>query len=128
MLAGAREDLKIDRGYPGAVMNALRLSGSALAVLALAFGALGAVACFGLGPDQSVTWICLNPVTGKLDSATFDPNHVVNGMADPCHCYDPCGSQKTCPILVDAGAPGPGCPIVDAGSPAHGCDAGDGGS
>jgi hypothetical protein len=37
----------------------------------------------------------------------------VNGQRDPCHCFDPCGPAETCPILVDAGPPGPGC---DGGS------------
>jgi hypothetical protein len=47
-----------------------------------------------------------------------DSTHYVNGMADPCHCYDPCGPSKSCPIVVDAGPPAPGCP-VDAGTVAN---------
>lgn len=74
---------------------------------------LGAVACFG---DDTI-WVCLNPVTGKVDETIYDDNHFVNGKADPCHCYDPCGPLATCPIVVDAGELSPDC---DAG-------AGDGG-
>jgi hypothetical protein len=67
------------------------------------------------GTNQQEIWICLNPETGKVDRNTYDDTHYVNGMADPCHCYDPCGPEKTCPIVVDAGAPDPGCPVGDAG-------------
>jgi hypothetical protein len=91
--------------------------------LRLAFG-LATILCAGvLGAgvgcaEQDYTlWICLNPVTGKEDGTIGDESHFVNGVFDPCHCYDPCGPQKTCPIVVDAGPPPPGC---DA-------DAGDGG-
>jgi hypothetical protein len=70
-------------------------------------GALGAVACFG--PDVTEIWICLNPVTGKEDSSIYDSNHYVNGVFDPCHCYDPCGPEKSCPDVVDAGPRPPGC-------------------
>jgi hypothetical protein len=71
---------------------------------------LGAiVGAAGCGPNTSFFWICLNPVTGKEDGSIYDANHYVNGVADPCHCYDPCGPEKTCPIVVDAGPPGPGC-------------------
>jgi hypothetical protein len=89
--------------------------------LAVAFApaVLGAPAC--LGPDQNVFWVCHNPVTGKDDGSIYDSSHVVNGVADPCHCYDPCGPQKTCPIEVDAGPPAPGCNTSDGG------DAGNGG-
>jgi hypothetical protein len=82
---------------------------AALAALLTSAG-LGTVV--GCGPDQSTFWLCLNPVTGKEDGAIYDANHVVNGVPDPCHCYDPCGPAKTCPIVVDAGPPGLGC---DAG-------------
>jgi hypothetical protein len=73
------------------------------------------VALAGCGPDQAYAWICLNPVTGKEDGSIYDYNNYVNGMADPCHCYDPCGPAKSCPIVVDAGPPGPGCDVSDAG-------------
>jgi hypothetical protein len=92
---------------------ALRFA-AALAVLLTSAG-LGVFA--GCGPDQDVSWICLNPVTGKIDGSYYDTNHVVNGVVDPCHCYDPCGPLKSCPIVVDAGTPPPGCDV----------DAGDGG-
>jgi hypothetical protein len=83
-----------------------------LAVLAVvvalpAFMVLGPGA--GCGPEQSVFWVCLNPVTGKEDGSIYDENNYVNGEPDPCHCYDICGPQKTCPIVVDAGTPDPGC-------------------
>jgi hypothetical protein len=61
------------------------------------------------------TWICLNPATGRLDSSIGDWNHYAGGMYDPCHCYDPCGEAPTCPLLVDAGTPGPGCDAGDGG-------------
>ncbi len=77
----------------------------------LASGTLGALC----GTNQQEIWICLNPETGKLDDAIYDANNYVNGKADPCHCYDPCGPEKTCPIVVDAGPPGPDCPVGDAG-------------
>jgi len=82
-------------------------------VVPLASAALGAAACFG--PDQPVIWICLNPVTGKEDPSIGDANHYANGEPDPCHCYDPCGPQETCPIVVDAGPLGPGCDTGDGG-------------
>jgi hypothetical protein len=87
----------------------------ALALAALAVPAvpavLGALAC--LGPDQSVIWFCLNPVNGKLDGTFYDSSHYVNGVFDPCHCYDPCGPWTSCPIEVEAGPPPLGC---DAGT------------
>ena len=85
----------------------------ALAAVAAAPAVLGAPAC--LGPDQNVIWLCLNPVTGKEDVNTYDTSHFVNDKPDPCHCYDPCGPEKSCPIVVDAGPPGPGCETGDAG-------------
>jgi hypothetical protein len=39
----------------------------------------------------------------------------VNGVFDPCHCYDPCGPSKECPIVVDAGPTPPGCDAGDGG-------------
>ncbi len=63
----------------------------------------------GCGPDQTVGWLCLNPTTGKEDGSIYDENHYVDGMIDPCHCYDPCGPEASCPIVVDAGPPAPGC-------------------
>jgi hypothetical protein len=84
---------------------------------ALALAALGAVAGLGAvtgcGPDNITVWICLNPVTGKIDGSFYDANHYVNGVLDPCHCYDPCGPEASCPIVVDAGPLPPGC---DAGT------------
>src|SRR5262245_42117141 len=88
---------------------------SALALVALAAsGALGGFC----GPDQTVIWLCLNPVTGKEDNSVYDENHYVGGVFDPCHCYDPCGPEKSCPSAVDAGEPGPGCQVADAGDDA----------
>jgi hypothetical protein len=85
---------------------------SAVALAAIvASGTLG----FFCGPEQDVVWICLNPVTGKLDDAPYDDNHYVNGVFDPCHCYDPCGPEKSCPGLVDAGPLPPGCDAGDGG-------------
>ena len=79
----------------------------------LATATLGAAV--GCGPDQSVGWICLNPVTGKIDGSYYNANHYVNGVFDPCNCYDPCGPAKSCPILVDAGPPALGCDAGDDG-------------
>jgi hypothetical protein len=91
----------------------------ALAVAALGVsGVLGAAV--GCGPDVQMFWVCLNPQNGKPDGTIGDANHYVGGVFDPCHCYDPCGPSKECPIVVDAGTPPPGC---DAGS-----NAGTGGS
>jgi hypothetical protein len=88
----------------------------ALALAALAApAALGAAA--GCGPAVTMVWVCNNPVTGKADPTIGDPTHYVNGVFDPCHCYDPCGESEECPILVDAGPP-----PLDAM-----CEAGDGG-
>ena len=49
-------------------------------------------------------WVCLNPVTGFEDGSVFDADHYSNGVFDPCHCYDPEGPSKACPIPVDAGS------------------------
>lgn len=82
----------------------------ATTVALVTFGMLGA--CWN---ETQVVWQCLNPVTGKETDAPYDDTHYVNGKLDPCHCYDPCGSQKTCPILVDAGTPPPECDAGDGG-------------
>jgi hypothetical protein len=96
---------------PSPSRRALRL---ALALAALVASAvLGAAV--GCGPDTTTLWLCLNPVTGKDDPNTYDPTHVVGGVFDPCHCYDPCGPAKTCPVVVDAGPPPPGCDAGDGG-------------
>jgi hypothetical protein len=96
---------------PPPPLRRLRL---ALAVaVALAAVQPGAIGCFG--PDVSIVWICLDPVTGKIDGSGYDPNHYVDGGFDPCHCYDPCGPEKSCPMLVDAGPLPPGCNAGDAG-------------
>ena len=78
------------------------------------------------GPDVTEVWFCLNPATGHLDGDPYDANHYVGGVFDPCHCYDPCGPLKSCPIDVDAGPRPPGC---DAGASdaASGTGGGDGG-
>ena len=87
---------------------------AAVATIApLAYAVIGA----GCGPDTAVVWFCLNPITGKLDNAHYDETHYVNGVFDPCHCYDPCGPEKSCPIVVDAGEPRLGC---DEGADAGG--------
>ncbi len=98
--------------------SALRFAVAAAIVAPLAFWMFGT----GCGPDQTYIWLCLNPVTGKEDGMIYDSNHYVNGVLDPCHCFDPCGPSNECPIVVlDAGSPSaPGC---DAGAD----DAGDGG-
>jgi hypothetical protein len=92
---------------------------------AVAAAALCALCTLGslCGPNQSVGWICLNPVTHKEDPSYGDPNHYVGGVFDPCHCYDPCGPAESCPIVVDAGPPPAGC---DAG--ANDADPGTGGT
>lgn len=92
---------------------ALRALHFAFPVMTL--GALGAFLDLGCVFGPEVFWVCLNPVTGKLDRTIYDENHFVNGVADPCHCYDPCGPEKTCPIEVDAGELGAGCDAGDGG-------------
>jgi hypothetical protein len=72
-------------------------------------------AAVGCGPDLHEVWVCQNPVTHKDDLSIYDPMHYVNGVFDPCHCYDPCGPQQTCPIVVDAGPSPLGCDAGDAG-------------
>jgi hypothetical protein len=69
----------------------------------------------GCGPDSQFFWVCLDPVTGKESSTYYDSTNYANGQPDPCHCYDKCGPAKTCPIVVDAGPPPPGCP-TDGGT------------
>ena len=93
---------------------------AAVVLVALA-AVLVALAAVGCGPDVMNLWICINPATGKLDTSIGDPNHYVDGMADPCHCYDPCGPAPTCPFVVDAGPLPPGC---DAGAGGTGADGG----
>ena len=95
---------------------ARRVLGFAFAAATLVSAVLGVAA--GCGPDQTMVWFCLNPVTGKVDDAPYDANHYVNGVFDPCHCFDPCGPEKSCPEVVDAGPAAPGCdagPSDDAG-------------
>jgi hypothetical protein len=86
---------------------------------ALALGALGGAAVLGAavgcGPDVQRVWICLNPATGKEDGTIGDATHYVNGVFDPCHCYDPCGPSKECPDVEDAGPLPPGCDAGDGG-------------
>ncbi len=81
-------------------MHALRFAVAALAAsLLLAAAALGTFNCSSVS-----IWSCIDPATGKEDSsAPYDPTHYVNGVFDPCHCYDPGGPEPQCPILVDAG-------------------------
>jgi hypothetical protein len=91
-----------------AVMNAPRL---AVAVtLTVAGLAVLAIVGANVGCDPLVIWVCNNRATGKSDATIWDADHYVNGVFDPCHCYDPCGPMPECPILVDAGPP------CDAGS------------
>jgi hypothetical protein len=92
--------------------RALRFAIAAAILAPLASGVFGAGV--GCGPNQHDIWLCLNPVTGKEDSSVYDANHSVNGVFDPCHCYDPCGPEKSCPSVVDAGPPAPGCDAGDA--------------
>jgi hypothetical protein len=99
---------------PPPLRHALRFAVAAAVVAPLAFAVLGAGS--GCGPDETMIWFCLNPVTGKIDDSIYDSNHLVNGEPDPCHCYDPCGPEKTCPIVVDAGPPGPDCGAGGGGS------------
>jgi hypothetical protein len=80
-------------------MNALRFSAAVTTVAGILAAALGSC-----GNNTEELWLCLNPVTGKEDNSVYDANHFVNGVADPCHCYDPGGPSKSCPIVVDAGS------------------------
>ncbi len=101
--------------------RALRFALAASIVVPVAIGAFGV----GCGPDQTEVWFCLNPATGTETGAPYDANHYVDGVFDPCHCFDPCGEQKTCPITVDASAPpaDAGC-MNDGGGGTGGGDAG----
>ncbi len=88
-------------------MLALRLS------IAAAASTLLAAALTSCGPTTETTWSCIDPATGKEDSnAPYDPTHYVDGVFDPCHCYDPGGELPQCPILVNGG------PAKDAGQDA----------
>lgn len=88
-------------------------SAHCVSIALVALAGFGVVACW---PGETVeVWVCLNPETGKLDGSIYDQLHFANGVFDPCHCYDWCGPEKTCPILVDAGEPGPGCDAGDGG-------------
>jgi hypothetical protein len=98
-------------GPPPPSRRALRFA----MILAALVASVTSGAVIGCGPDMTEVWVCQNPVTGKDDVTIYDANHYVNGVADPCHCYDPCGPEKTCPIVVDAGAPSPGCDTGDGG-------------
>ncbi len=95
-------------------------------LVAVLAATVGLVADAGCGPDQTEIWLCLNPVNGKEDSTVHDDSHYVNGVFDPCHCYDPCGPLPSCPSVIDAGPLPPGC---DAGTDAGtgGTGGGDGG-
>jgi hypothetical protein len=93
-------------------------------VLAVLGAAVGLVASAGCEPTNINVWICENPTNHKLDPSIYDANHYVGGMPDPCHCYDPCGPQPTCPIVVDAGPLPSGC---DGGSGSGGGGGGGGG-
>jgi hypothetical protein len=90
-------------------MHALRLAAAALAAICAIVAVVSFVAV-GCGPNTGEIYVCLNPTTGKLDPNIYDAHHYVGDVFDPCHCYDPCGPSKSCPIVVDAGAP------CDAGS------------
>jgi hypothetical protein len=84
----------------------------------LALAALTAAAVFGAGTacvDEIPLWTCLDPTTGKESNVDYDPNHYVGGVLDPCHCFDPCGPSKACPIVVDGGALSPDA-MCDAGA------------
>jgi len=98
---------------PTAILARMRQSSALCFAVALAVGGLAPVSCGWFGPQQTEIWICLNPVTGKEDSSIYDPNHSVNGVFDPCHCYDPCGPERSCPDVVDAGLLPPGCDAGD---------------
>ncbi len=93
----------------------LRHALRSVAIAALAALLASVATSFGCGPSEGTSWLCLNPVSGKEDVYVYDADNNVNGEPDPCHCYDPCGPAKTCPIEVDAGPPGPGCDAGDGG-------------
>jgi hypothetical protein len=87
-------------------MSALRLSAAAAVTVAAVTASMLAGSAVGCGDEQEV-WVCDNPWTGKADQNFYDSKHFVGGVFDPCHCYDPSGPARTCPILVDAGSDGP---------------------
>lgn len=96
-------------------MPALRLCAAALATSVLLAVVLGSC-----GPNDLHTWVCNNPVNGKVDFSIYDANHYVNGVLDPCHCYDPCGELPQCPLLINDGGPAPdaaGCGDAGADAP-----------
>ena len=96
-----------------AAMSVLRFSLAAFAASSL----LAAAALGSCGINTEAIWICNNPATGKApDDAIYDPKHYVDGVFDPCHCYDPCGELPQCPILVNDGGPAPGAVCADAGT------------
>jgi hypothetical protein len=95
----------------------------ALALVALPVVSAAIVAGGACDEGPTVGWLCLNPVTGKVDATVGDPNHYTGDVYDPCYCYSPCGPSKECPITVDAGPPPPGT-VCDAGPDG---DAGDDG-
>ena len=83
----------------------LRFAFAVAVVAPLVAAAIGS----GCGPGGIELRICLNPETGKIDTSIYDSTNFVNGEPDPCHCYDPCGPAKTCPVEVDAGMVPDGC-------------------
>src|SRR5579871_5897778 len=105
----------------------LRLAVAAGLLAPLLYASLGTGVGVGCGPNQTEVWFCLNPETGTETNAPYDANHYVMGVFDPCHCYDPCGPQKTCPITVDAGPPPPGCDGGTGDGGTGGGGVGDGG-
>ena len=99
-------------------MLALRLCAAAFASSLLA-----AVALASCDFGNETLWLCIDPATGRSDSnSPYDQAHYVNGVFDPCHCYDPCGELRQCPILVNDGGPAPGAVCPEAGGDA-GADA-----
>jgi hypothetical protein len=85
-------------------MNALRLSAAAAYVAVI----LAAVALGACEDSIQQLWFCDDPATGKQDAnSPYDQTHSVDGVFDPCHCYDPGGPLPQCPILVDAGSDAP---------------------
>jgi len=84
-------------------MHALRVS-AAGAILAIVAATAGYA--IGCGSPQEF-WACNSAITGKADPNYYDLTHYVNGVFDPCHCYDPTGPLLTCPIAVDAGPDAP---------------------
>jgi hypothetical protein len=104
-------------GPPHTFSLGLRFALAATVVATVVASTASVIGGGGCGPDQTEVWFCLNAETGKLQDGTYDPNHYVNGVFDPCHCYDPCGPLKSCPDVVDSGPLPPGC---DAGGGSDG--------